>query len=137
MYFDDNNEKKVMTQCLTTALTDSSGYPLGNINIGSDSENRVVALAMIESSPSINSQEENVDFVFQTMIKSLVCDCWKEQQPGGFESVREWMNAAENRYLDSGLLTLKSKISGLADKQLILEITNAKDSYLWTLIVVM
>ena len=136
MYFDDNDEKKVMKRCLTTALVDSNGVPFGNINIGADSENESMALALIEATPFLDSQEENVSFIFQTMIETLVCSCWEEQKPGGFESVKLWLNAAEDHYLDSGLPTTKSQISGLADKQLILEITNTGKSYLWTLIVV-
>jgi hypothetical protein len=66
----------------------------------------------------------------------LVCDCWAEQHPGGFESIPAWLDAAQNKYTESPQTTLKSKIDGLAQKQLILEITSTEKSYLWTLIVV-
>jgi hypothetical protein len=66
----------------------------------------------------------------------LVCDCWAEQHPGGFESIPAWLDAAQNKYSESSQTTLKSKIDGLAQKQLILEITATEKSYLWTLIVV-
>jgi hypothetical protein len=70
------------------------------------------------------------------MIENLVCDCWGEQQPGGFESVSVWLDAAQKKYSESSQTTLKSKINGLAQKQLILEITATEKSYLWTLIIV-
>ena len=65
-----------------------------------------------------------------------MCDCWAEQQPGGFASVSAWLDAAQTKYSESTQTTLKSKIDGLAQKQLILEITATEKSYLWTLIVV-
>jgi len=73
----------------------------------------------------------------QTMIKTLVCDCWEDRQPGGFESVRVWLNTAEEKYAESesSQTTLKSKITGLDNMTLILEITSTEKSYLWTLIV--
>jgi hypothetical protein len=70
------------------------------------------------------------------MIENLVCNCWDAQQPGGFESVSAWLDAAQKKYSESSQTTLKSKINGLAQKQLILEITATEKSYLWTLIVV-
>ncbi len=70
------------------------------------------------------------------MIGTLVCDCWDEKQPGSFESVSAWLNTAENKYAESSKTTLKSKINGLDNKKLILEITSKDESYLWTLIVI-
>jgi len=69
------------------------------------------------------------------MIESLVCDCWEDKQPGGFESVRAWLNTAEEKYAESSQTTLKSKITGLDNMTLILEITSTDESYLWTLII--
>ena len=58
-----------------------------------------------------------------------------KRQPGGFESVQSWLDAAEKQYLESGETTIKSTIDGLDEKQIILEITVTEKSYLWTLIV--
>ena len=135
-FFDDENIQRFMKYCTTTALLDSDGKPLGNINMGGSSDASTMALAIIEASPFLDSKEDEVDFVFQTMIETLVCDCWEEQQPGGFDSVSQWLNAAERRYVESSQTTLKSKITGLDQKQLILEITATEESYLWTLVVV-
>ena len=56
-------------------------------------------------------------------------------RPGGFESIQSWLDAAEEKYDMSSQTTLKSKITGLENKSLILEITSTGESYLWTLIV--
>ncbi len=121
--------------CATTAITDVHGNPLGNINMGGTTDGPIMALAIIDSTPLLDSKQDVVNHVFQTMIETLVCDCWEEKQPGGFESVRAWLNTAEEKYTESSQTTLKSKITGLEQKKLILEITSIDEFYLWTLIV--
>ena len=134
-FTDDENIQKTVVYCTTTAILDSDGEPLGNINMGGTTDGPIMALAIIDASPFLDSRADEVNNVFQTMIETLVCDCWEEQQPGGFESVRLWLNTAEEKYAESSKTTLKSKINGLDNKKLILEITSKDKSYLWTLIV--
>ena len=134
-FFDDDGIQRFVQYCVTTALVDSDGKPLGNLNMGGNPISPSMALTIIEVSPDLDSKRDKIDFVFQTMIENLVCDCWNEQKPGGFESVSSWLDAAEAKYLESSQNTLKSKMNGLAQKQLILEITSVGESYLWTLIV--
>lgn len=134
-FFDDGNVQKSVEYCTTTAILDSDGDPLGNINMGGTTDGPIMAIAIIDAFPFLDSKEDEVSFVFQTMIETLVCDCWEEQQPGDFESVHAWLSAAEGKYADSSKTTLKSKIVGLDNKKLILEITSIDESYLWTLIV--
>jgi len=134
-FFDDENVQNTVVYCTTTALLDSDSKPLGNINMGGTTDGPVMALAIIDASPFLDSKEDEINNVFQTMIETLVCDCWENQKPGGFESVRAWLNTAEEKYAESSQTTLKSKITGLDNKTLILEITSTDESYLWTLIV--
>ena len=135
MYFDQNNNQKIMNQCFTSAITDSTGDPLGNINMGGDANDAQMALAILTTN-DLKSRQEVITSVFEILVKTLVCDCWNEQHPGGFSSVESWIDAAKTYYVESGQDSTKSKISGLAGKQLILEITKDNGSYLWTLIVV-
>lgn len=134
-FFDDENVQNTVVYCTTTAILDSDGEPLGNINMGGTTDGPIMALAIIDASPFLNSRADEVSTVFQTMIETLVCDCWEDKQPGGFESVRAWLNTAEEKYVESSQTTLKSKINGLDDEKLILEITSIDESYLWTLII--
>ena len=134
-FFDDENIQKFVQYCLTTAISDSEGQHLGNLNMGGNPINPKMALAIIEV-PSLDYKLDDSIIIFQTIIDTLVCDCWEEQQPGGFESVSAWINAANQQYDESEQKTLKSKINGLAQKQLVLEITATEESYLWTLIVI-
>ena len=133
-FFDDENKKQSVRYCDTTALLDLSGDTIGNLNMGGTSDSAIMALAIVDSK-LLDSKQDQVHFIFKTVIESLVCDCWEEQQPGGFESVSQWINVAAEKYDESGQITLKSTIDGIDNKQIILEITNTGNSYLWTLIV--
>ena len=134
-FFDIQNVQRSVEYCTTTALLDSDGVTFGNINMGGTTDGPIMALAIIDASPFLDSRKDEINNVFQTMIETLVCDCWEEKQPGGFESVSAWINTAEEKYAESSQTTLKSKIVGLAGMNLILEITSKDESYLWTLIV--
>lgn len=134
-FFDDENIQKSVQYCLTTVILDSEGQHLGNLNMGGNPIKPKMALAVLEV-PSLDYKFDDGIIIFQTMIDTLVCDCWGEQQPGGFESVSAWLDAAKQQYGESEQKTLKSKINGLAQKQLVLEITATDESYLWTLIVI-
>ena len=122
--------------CTTTALQGPDGKSLGNISMGGTPDNPIMALALVESSPFLDSKFNEVEIVFKIMIETLVCDCWDEKQPGGFESVNAWLEAAKIKFAESSqTIPLKSTITGLGDETLILEIKSTSDSYSWTLIV--
>ncbi len=133
IYFDDEIQKNIQ-YCTTTAILNSDGVSIGNINMGGTIDGPIMALAILDTSDIISSENE-VDFVFQTMIETLVCTCWNDEQPGDFESISAWLNTAKVKYAESSATTLKSKIDGLGGMNLILEITSKDDSYLWTLII--
>ena len=122
--------------CTTTALQGPDGKSLGNISMGGTPDNPIMALALVESSPFLDSKFNEVEIVFKIMIETLVCDCWDEKQPGGFESVNAWLEAAKIKFAESSqIIPLKSTITGLGDETLILEIKSTSDSYSWTLII--
>lgn len=134
-FFDEDGVQKIVEYCTTTSLVSSNGKSLGNLNLGGTSDDGpIMALAVIDV-PYLDSKKDEIHFVFQTMIETLVCDCWEQKQPGGFESVSDWMSIVAQKYIESSKPTLKSEISGLDNKKLILEITSKDGSYLWTLIV--
>jgi hypothetical protein len=122
--------------CTTTALQGFDGRSLGNISMGGTPDNPVMAIALVESSPFVDSKSNEVEIVFETMVESLVCDCWAQKQPGGFQSIASWINAAQTKYAESSqTIPLKSTVTGLGNETLILEIIYKNDSYLWTLII--
>jgi len=131
-----DNILSTITYCTTTAIQGPNGKSLGNINMGGSPDNPIMALALVESSPFLDSKSNEIEIVFEIMIETLVCDCWNEKQPGGFESVNAWLDVAKIKYSESSqTIPLKSTITGLGNETLILEITSKNGSYLWTLIV--
>jgi len=129
----DENKLKTVQYCTTSAILDSGGRSIGNINMGGTTSGPIMALAILDT--NVLSSENHVDVVFQSMIQTLVCDCWSDQKPGNFESVSAWINTAKVKFSESPQSTLTSKIDGLSGMNLVLEITAKDDSYLWTLIV--
>ena len=135
-FYDDKNKQSFVEYCITTAVIDSDGKPLGNINLGGTSDDSTLALAILEVSPFVNSNQDDVYFVFKSMIETFVCDCWNDLKPGDFESVDQWLDVAAEQYVDSGKKSLKSTIDGLDEKNITLEISSNEKSILWILIVV-
>ncbi len=127
--------QNLLNHCATTVITDINGNSLGNINMGGTTDGPIMALAIIDSSPFLDSKQDTVNYVFQTMIETLVCNCWEEEQPGGFESVSAWLDAAAEKFTESPQSTLTSKIKGLENMNLILKIKSTNENYLWTLII--
>ena len=134
-FFDDEKVQRIVDYCTTSALVNSDGMTIGNVNFGGTTDGPIMALAILDSSPFLDSNENEIKIVFQTMIENLVCDCWEVKQPGGFESVSAWITTAMAKYDESSQNTLKSEIVGLDNKKLILEITSTSESYLCTLII--
>ena len=91
-------------------------------------------IGVIQVDP-ISSQLIDVKIIYQTMIELLVCDCWEEEKPGGFETVSDWIDAAHSHHLEAERITSKSEINGLAQKDLFLEITTNTEGYMWKFIV--
>ena len=135
-FYDDKNQQDFVKYCTTTAVIDSDGKPLGNINLGGTSDDPTLALAILEVFPFVDSNQDDVYFVFKSMVETFVCDCWDDLKPGGFESVEQWLDVAAEQYVDSGKKSLKSTIDGLDEKKITLEISSNEKSILWILIVV-
>lgn len=132
-YF-DNGLPQTVEYCTTTAVLDFEGTPLGNINIGGDTQSPVMAVANLETS-TLESNHDEVIAIFETMIETLVCDCWDEEKSKDYESISAWISAAQTFYSDSDGRNIKSKIDNLGDSEIFLEITSKENSVLQTLII--
>ena len=136
--FFENDRLKTVEYCTTTLVSGSQGGALGNINIGGSAESPVMAVANLETS-SIESDQINSDVftVFETMIETLVCECWEEKESKDYESIFSWLDAVQTFYLDSDKRNIKSTVDDLNGHKIILEITSGDDnnSILQTLII--
>jgi hypothetical protein len=133
-FFSDDNLQNSIEYCTSTELLDSEGRYLGNIHmVGSPSEPWYV-IGVIQANPTI-SQIDEIKHVFKIMLETTVCECWDEEKPGGFETVSEWIDAAKSHHLEAKRITSKSEINGIAQKNILLEITTNTEGYLWKFII--
>ncbi len=133
-FFADESIQNAIEYCTSTELLDSDGNYLGNIHMVGVFNSPKYVLGVIQADPIV-SQLDDIKIVYQTMIEYLVCDCWDEKKPGEFESVSAWIDAANNHHLEAKRITSKSDVSGLAQKELFLEITTNTEGYLWKFII--
>lgn len=134
MFFGDDTIQEKIEYCTSTELKDSSGNFLGNVHMVGDAQSPQTILAIFQSDPFI-SQGDEIVLVIDSVIDTTVCDCWEQVKPGGFSSVGEWVEAAKVHHLEAKRTTSKSEISGLAQKEIILEITTNTEGYLWKFLV--
>lgn len=133
-FYQDEIKQNSITYCTSTELKDSEGKFLGNIHMVGTLDSPDAVLAVIQTDPSL-SNLDSLKITYQIMIESLVCDCWQDKKPGNFESISQWIDAAKSHHLEAKRTTSYSEISGLANKQLFLEITTNSEGYLWKLII--
>ena len=133
-FFSNESLQNAIEYCTSTELLDSSGKYLGNIHIVGSAESPRFVMGVIQVSPNLDHLD-STKTVYQTMIETLVCKCWNEEKPGGFDSVSDWIDAANSHHLEAKRITSKSEITGFSHKGLLLEITTNTEGYLWKFIV--
>ena len=133
-YF-ENGLPQTVQYCTTTAVLDSQGKNLGNINMGGDTNSPILAIANIETK-SLESNQEDVIAVVETMIETLVCDCWEEvKSDDDLESISVWVEHAQKFYTDSDERGITSQVDDLGTVTVSLEITPKENSVLQTLVI--
>jgi hypothetical protein len=133
-FFSDVLIQDSIEYCTSTELLDSKHQYLGNVQmVGSNAFPQYV-IGVIQTDSSV-SQLEDVKIVVNSMIKLIVCDCWEEKKPGNFESVAIWVDAANSHHIENTSATSKSKINGLTEKPMLLEITTNENGYLWKFLI--
>lgn len=133
-FFSNDSLQSAIEYCTSTELLDSDGKYLGNIHMVGSTESPRFVMGVVQVPPTLDNLN-SVKVVYQTMIETLVCQCWSEEKPGGFESVSDWIDAANSHHLEAKRTTSKSEISGIAHKGLLLEITTNTEGYLWKFVV--
>ena len=134
MIFENKLPKKI-DYCTTTNVIDSEGNPLGNINMGGNTNSPILAIANLETT-TLESNQDDVLTVIEVMIETLVCDCWEEEKSGDdLESISAWLDAVHSFYNDSGQRSVKSQVDDLGTSVITLEVTSTENSILHTLII--
>jgi|GEM_PF-715771 len=133
-FYGDVEKQNSIEYCTSTELKDSDGNFLGNIHMVGSLAYPNAVLGIIQTDPYMSSLDD-IKSTYQIMVESLVCDCWQDQKPGKLESVSAWVDTAKSHHLEATGTTSSSKITGLAQKQLLLEVTTNTEGYLWKFII--
>src|SRR3989338_689426 len=133
-FYGDTEKQNSIEYCTSTELKDSDGKFLGNIHMVGSLAYPNAVLGVIQTDPYMSNLDD-IKTIYQVMVESLVCDCWQDQKPGNLESISAWVDTARSHHLEATGTTSSSKITGLAQKQLLLEVTTNTEGYLWKFII--
>ncbi len=129
-FFTSEEKQRLVQYCTSTELKDGDGKFLGNIHMVGSSDEPKIILVLVQADPFM-SQIDSVKNIIDTTIQNLVCDCWNQVQPDGFQDVEQWIDGLRQFHLGDTQPHSKSKEIVLSGKVLQLELTTNKDGYLW------
>jgi hypothetical protein len=129
-FFTSEEKQNLVQYCTSTELKDSDGKFLGNIHMVGSSDEPKVVLVLVQVDPFM-SQIDSVKNIVDITIQNLVCDCWDQVQPDGFQNTEQWVEGLRQFHLQDTKPHSKSKEIALSGKVLQLELTTNKDGYLW------
>jgi hypothetical protein len=132
--FDDEQKQSLIEYCTSTELLSSEGKFLGNIHIVGSKASPQLVIALVQVDP-LMSQIADVKSTFQIIIEELVCDCWDEEKPDGFETIGDWVNGLRKFHTGDVKPHSQSKPILLEGTKIQIELTTNFDGYLWELLV--
>lgn len=133
-FLKDKEKQKLVEYCTSTELRDSSNHFLGNIHmIGSPSFPRLV-IVLIQVDP-LMTQLDDVKTIFTTVTEKLVCNCWQEKKPGGFETVDAWIDGLHKFHTSDTKPHSQSKPISLEGKTMRMDLTTNTQGYIWELLI--
>lgn len=133
-FFSDAEKQKLVEYCTSTELKDEDGNFLGNVHMVGSPDAPLLVFVVVQSNPMIDNLEQ-VKKVFGVSTKDLVCDCWDEEKPGGYETIESWIDALRDFHTGGDKPHSSSKPLLLASKHLQIELTTTKDGYVWELLI--
>ena len=133
-FFKDKEKQSLVEYCTSTEIRDSDGVFLGNIHmIGSPSFPRLV-IVLVQVDP-LMSQLDSVKTIFSTATETLVCNCWDEKKPGGFETVSSLIDGLYQFHTGDVKPHSQSNQISIEGKSMQIELTTNTQGYLWELLI--
>jgi len=133
-FLKDKEKQSLVEYCTSTELRDSDGTFLGNIHmIGSPSFPRLI-IVLLQVDPLMN-QLDSVKTVFSLVTKNLVCNCWEEKKPGGFETVDSLIDGLRQFHISDVKPHSQSNPINIEGKSMQIELTTNPQGYLWELLI--
>ena len=133
-FLKDKEKQSLVEYCTSTEIRDSDGAFLGNIHmIGSPSFPRLVII-LVQVDP-LMSQLDSVKTVFSTATETLVCNCWEEKKPGGFETVASLIDGLHQFHTGDVKPHSQSNQISIEGESMQIELTTNTQGYLWELLI--
>jgi len=133
-FFAKPEMQKLVEYCASAELRDGNKSFLGNLHMVGSPDAPKLVVVLLQSDPMI-SQVEQIKTIFGSVIVELVCTCWEEVKPGGYDTVGDWINALRDFHTSGDKPHSASKALPLASKHLQIELTTNKAGYLWELLI--
>jgi len=133
-FFSDPAKQKLVEYCTSTEISDLESIFLGNIHMVGSTEKPRLVMAILQADPKM-SQIENIKTIFETVTETLVCDCWEDMKPGGYDTIKDWIEALSDFHTIGDESSSKSSPIQLDEKRIQIELTTNVDGYLWKLFV--
>ena len=133
-FFSDPAKQKLVEYCTSTEIIDLESRFLGNIHMVGSTEKPRLVLTILQANPQMN-QIENIKTIFETVTETLVCDCWEDEKPGDYDTIKDWIEGMRDFHTRGDKSTSKSSPIRLDEKRIQIELTTNDDGYLWKLLV--
>jgi len=133
-FFSDSEKQKLVEYCTSTEIKDPSGNFLGNIHmIGSPDAPKLV-LVVLQSNPVFDNMNQ-IKSVFGAVTKELVCNCWEDVKPDGYETIEGWIDALRDFHTSGSKPHSESKTILLASKHMQIQLTTTKEGFVWEMLI--
>lgn len=133
-FFSDPEKQKLVEYCTSTEIKDPSGNFLGNIHMVGSPDAPKLVLVVLQSNPVLDNMNQ-IKTVFGTVTKELVCDCWEDIKPDGYEAVENWIDALRDFHINGSKPHSESKSISLASKHMQIQLTTTKEGYVWEMLI--
>ncbi|MDE1727628.1 MAG: hypothetical protein KGI02_00340 [Thaumarchaeota archaeon] len=132
-FITDPKKQALVTHCTSTVLKDKQGN-LGDIDmVGSPDVPGLVVVAL-QLDPTM-SDYVAVKTVFGVVLNSTVCQCWDKENPGGYSTLSDMMDALRNFHVNGKQPDSTTHTVPLGNKHFEIELSTNKDGYLWKLLI--
>ena len=133
-FFSDKEKQKLVEYCTSTEIKDQNGNFLGNIHMVGSSGAPKLVLVVLQTNPMMDSMNQ-IKTVFGIVTKELVCDCWEDVKPDGYETVENWVDALRDFHTSGSKPHSESKSILLASKHMQIQLTTTKEGYVWEMLI--
>ncbi|MGI0066711.1 MAG: hypothetical protein ACREA5_02395 [Nitrosotalea sp.] len=132
-FITDPKKQALVTHCTSTALKDKQGN-LGDIDmVGSPDVPGLVVVALAVD-PTM-SDYASVKTVFGVVLNSTICQCWAKENPGGYSTLSDMVDALRNFHINGKKPDSTTHTVSLGNKHFEIEISTTESGYLWKLLV--